>query len=317
MFLIHVYNTRFFKANGKKLQSERLDYRLISIVSCVGKVYVGILRDALLWRTQSPKLPDLNMVLWLIDLLLLLWSRSLKVDMKHSITILQWTFLLCFFPCFWHNKTLPIVSFTSAHCKELAIVFEWQTAEGAVGFLWISSLCNTILHPLLFVICINSLDTHLPPSVIPVKYADDPRYLRVPDVVYLGWLRRLWTLWLNGVLGCQHQSPKHCRESTISVLLRSAGLTCGVLKQIYLTFIRPVLECASPVWGGPTKNLCEKPKYPASRIFWHTICCFLHWRRDGSTLHTLTARLMTVPWVLTWFAAYSLNILRLTLKMQN
>uniref|UniRef100_A0A673HCM6 Reverse transcriptase domain-containing protein n=1 Tax=Sinocyclocheilus rhinocerous TaxID=307959 RepID=A0A673HCM6_9TELE len=30
-----------------------------------------------------------------------------------------------------------------------------------------------LLSPLLFVICINSLDSYLPPSVIPVKYADD------------------------------------------------------------------------------------------------------------------------------------------------
>ncbi len=30
-----------------------------------------------------------------------------------------------------------------------------------------------LLSPLLFVICINSLDLYLPPSVIPVKYADD------------------------------------------------------------------------------------------------------------------------------------------------
>ncbi len=30
-----------------------------------------------------------------------------------------------------------------------------------------------LLCPLLFVICINSLDLYLPPSVIPVKYADD------------------------------------------------------------------------------------------------------------------------------------------------
>ncbi len=29
-----------------------------------------------------------------------------------------------------------------------------------------------LLSPLLFVICINSLDLYLPPSVIPVKYAD-------------------------------------------------------------------------------------------------------------------------------------------------
>ncbi len=30
-----------------------------------------------------------------------------------------------------------------------------------------------LLSPLLFVICLNSLDLYLPPSVIPVKYAND------------------------------------------------------------------------------------------------------------------------------------------------
>ncbi|KAI8490812.1 hypothetical protein Bbelb_316050 [Branchiostoma belcheri] len=36
---------------------------------------------------------------------------------------------------------------------------------------------------------------------------------------------------------------------------RKAGLSTDVLTQIYVSFIRPILEYASPVWGGLPKRL--------------------------------------------------------------
>ncbi|KAI8507735.1 N-acetylated-alpha-linked acidic dipeptidase 2, partial [Branchiostoma belcheri] len=38
---------------------------------------------------------------------------------------------------------------------------------------------------------------------------------------------------------------------------KKAGLPIDVLVQIYLTFIRPILEYASPVWGGLPKHLSD------------------------------------------------------------
>ncbi len=55
---------------------------------------------------------------------------------------------------------------------------------------WGSCVSNTacqggLLSPLLFVICINSLDSYLPPSLIPVKHADDLTISDRPILIFL------------------------------------------------------------------------------------------------------------------------------------
>ncbi|KAI8496520.1 hypothetical protein Bbelb_258190 [Branchiostoma belcheri] len=165
-----------------------------------------------------------------------------------------------------------------------------------------------LLSPLLFVICINSLDTCLPSSVLPVKYADDltnSEFLmgslpgqtqRALDAI-TEWsvpfslatnggktkdmivsarrkenvpvpphptvdgkqIERVVTFKLLGVqisadltwdAHVQYMLSKTRPRIYYLAAARKAGLPPDVLTQIYLSFIRPILEYASPVWGG-------------------------------------------------------------------
>lgn len=74
---------------------------------------------------------------------------------------------------------------------------------------------------------------------------------------------------------------------------KKGGLPCDVLVQIYLTFIRPVLEYASPIWSGLPKCLSEELERIQKR------CCriigiptstfpTLSERRDEATIRTFT-----------------------------
>ena len=56
----------------------------------------------------------------------------------------------------------------------------------------------------------------------------------------------------------QYMAASRCRQGSITVVLPKAGLPSAILKQIYLTFTRPMLENASPVWGGLIKGLLEE-----------------------------------------------------------
>ena len=75
------------KAVSKRaMPSYPVDYRQISLVSCVGRVYEGILTDALLEENISKIAPP-NMVLWLIDKL---WVRVAPHQWRNPIDI-DWT----------------------------------------------------------------------------------------------------------------------------------------------------------------------------------------------------------------------------------
>ncbi|KAI8488153.1 hypothetical protein Bbelb_340020, partial [Branchiostoma belcheri] len=170
-----------------------------------------------------------------------------------------------------------------------------------------------LLSPLLFVICINSLDTCLPSSVLPVKYADDltnSEFLmgslpgqtqRALDAI-TEWsvpfslatnggktkdmivsarrkenvpvpphptvdgkqIERVVTFKLLGVqisadltwdAHVQYMLSKTRPRIYYLAAARKAGLSTDVLTQIYVSFIRPILEYASPVWGGLPKRL--------------------------------------------------------------
>jgi len=206
-----------------------------------------------------------------------------------------------------------------------------------------------LLSPLLFVICINSLDLSLPSSVIPVKYADDltnSEFLmghlpgqtqRALDAV-MNWavpfnlsangkktkdmiisarrndnlpvppppivdgrdIERVTTFKLLGV----HVSADLTWDAHVHYMLtktrpriyylaaaKKAGLSSDVLVQIYLSFIRPILEYASPVWGGLPNRLSHMLEAVQKR------CCriigissdslpTLSSRRDEATLRT-------------------------------
>lgn len=163
-------------------------------------------------------------------------------------------------------------------------------------------------------LCINSLDSYLPPLVIPVKYADDltisefvmgslPGFTQKALDSVVEWGQE-FILAMNGaktvgmIISVRREdnipSPLSpvisghaiSRVSTFKLLgvhissdlswnahinymiskvrprinlcaAKKAGLPCDVLVQVYLTFIQPVLEYASPVLGGLTKGLSE------------------------------------------------------------
>ncbi|KAI8481221.1 hypothetical protein Bbelb_410240 [Branchiostoma belcheri] len=172
-----------------------------------------------------------------------------------------------------------------------------------------------LLSPLLFVICINSLDASIPASVAPVKYADDlttsealmgslpgqtqkalnsiddwgrsfslaangkktkdmvisarkePNVPIPPQPTISGQvIERVTSFKLLGVyIAADLTWDAHIeymmnrarpRMYYLSVA-KKAGLPIDVLMQIYLTFIRPILEYASPVWGGLPKHLSD------------------------------------------------------------
>ncbi len=74
---------------------------------------------------------------------------------------------------------------------------------------------------------------------------------------------------------------------------KKAGLPCDVLVQVYLTFIRPVLDYASPVWGGLPKDLwgvVERIQKRCCRINRHSYfnSPALSERREEATIRTLT-----------------------------
>ncbi|KAK7151638.1 hypothetical protein R3I94_008091 [Phoxinus phoxinus] len=177
------------KAVPKKTKpSFPADYRQISLLSCVGKVYEGILRDAILEDTVAKIQPSQHGFMA---------NRSTDTALIH---ILQ----------HWHealnsHPKLDIhavfVDFTRAfdtvdHCQLLYALADmnirrplWLSVRSYLSnreqkVKWGSCVSNSypisagvpqggLLSPLLFVITINSLDSCLPPSVIPVKYADD------------------------------------------------------------------------------------------------------------------------------------------------
>ena len=73
---------------------------------------------------------------------------------------------------------------------------------------------------------------------------------------------------------------------------KKAGLPTDVLLQIYLTFIRPLLEYASPVWGGLPKHLSDKLEAMQRRCLRiigipSDSLPSLSDRRDAATLKTL------------------------------
>ncbi|KAI8482474.1 hypothetical protein Bbelb_397940 [Branchiostoma belcheri] len=224
------------------------DYRQISVVSCVGKVYedFGVRRD-----------------LWL----------SIRSYLEGRSQRVKWGSCL--------SKPHDVLA---------------GVPQGG------------LLSPLLFVICINSLDTCLPSSVLPVKYADDltnSEFLmgslpgqtqRALDAI-TEWsvpfslatnggktkdmivsarrkenvpvpahptvdgkqIERVVTFKLLGVqisadltwdAHVQYMLSKTRPRIYYLAAARKAGLPSDVLTQIYLSFIRPILEYASPVWGG-------------------------------------------------------------------
>ncbi len=355
------------KAVPKKAKpSFPADYRQISLLSCVGKVFEGILRDAILEDTVTKIEPSQHGFMTnrstdtaLIQILQH-WHEALNSSPKMDIHAVFVDFTRAF-DTIKHCQLL--YSLADLHVRRpLWLIVRSYLSNREQRVKWGSSVSNSfpvsagvpqggLLSPLLFVICINSLDSYLPPSVIPVKYADD---LTITEFL-MGSLPGLtqkaldsvvewgqeFTLAMNGaktvdmVISARREnnipSPPspvisgHAinRVSTFKLLgvqissdlswdahvkymiskvrpriyylctAKKADLPCDVLVQVYLTFIRPVLEYASPVWGGLPKGLSEELERIQKR------CCriigiptstlpALSERREEATIRTLT-----------------------------
>ncbi|KAI8515774.1 hypothetical protein Bbelb_065870 [Branchiostoma belcheri] len=299
------------------------DYRQISVVSCVGKVYEGLLRDLLLQDTantllqsQHGFLPKRSTVTALIHILQS-WHEALNSNPKLDIHAVFVDFSRAFDTINHGQLLLTLADFGVRRDLWLSIRSYLEGRSQRVK--WGSCLSKPhdvlagvpqggLLSPLLFVICINSLDTCLPSSVLPVKYADDltnSEFLmgslpgqtqRALDAI-TEWsvpfslatnggktkdmivsarrkenvpvpphptvdgkqIERVVTFKLLGVqisadltwdAHVQYMLSKTRPRIYYLAAARKAGLPSDVLTQIYLSFIRPILEYASPVWGG-------------------------------------------------------------------
>lgn len=117
---------------------------------------------------------------WKIDCHCFDARRTKLAMMKRSIKTLKLTFMVLLLASpvrLTHTNWRGCKTPPSAHFEE---PFEWQMAEGAVGFLCVRSLRNfscrsleRLLSHLPLIISIGSPVACLPPSVILAKYADD------------------------------------------------------------------------------------------------------------------------------------------------
>ncbi|KAI8517866.1 hypothetical protein Bbelb_038830 [Branchiostoma belcheri] len=114
----------------------------------------------------------------------------------------------------------------------------------------------------------NDLDSGIPPSITPVKYVDDltnSEFLMASLPGQMQVSLDSVDSWANSY-GMKANAKKTKDMYTLSKVqprihylrvARRAGLPSDVLLQIYKSFIRPVLEYGSPVWGGLPRGLSD------------------------------------------------------------
>ncbi|KAI8513296.1 hypothetical protein Bbelb_099350 [Branchiostoma belcheri] len=341
------------------------EYRQISLVSCVGKVYEGLLKNALLQDTARSLAPSQHGFLarrstvTALIYTLQTWHEALNSNPKRDVHAVFVDFTRAFDTISHSQLLMTLADMGIRRCLWMSIssYLEGRTQKVRWGPCLSKSHDVTagvpqggLLSPTLFVICINSLDARLPRSIIPVKYADDlttsetlmaslPGLTQnaLDSIVQWG---ETYSLGVNGkktmdmVISARKEAnipvPPHptisghvIQRTTSFKLLgvyitanltwdthvhymlaksrprvyyltaaKKAGLPTDALIQIYLTFIRPLLEYASPVWGGLPKylaNMLESVQKRCLRIIGVPTDSLpsLSSRRDAATLRTL------------------------------
>ncbi|KAI8493787.1 hypothetical protein Bbelb_281340 [Branchiostoma belcheri] len=164
------------------------EYRQISLVSCVGKVYEGLLKDALLQDTARSLAPSQNGFLarrstvTVLIYTLQTWHEALNSNPKQDVHAVFVDFTRAFDTISHSQLLMTLADMGIRRCLWMSIssYLEGRTQKVRWGPCLSKSHDVTagvpqggLLSPTLFVICINSLDARLPRSIIPVKYADD------------------------------------------------------------------------------------------------------------------------------------------------
>ncbi|CAH1266721.1 Hypp3547 [Branchiostoma lanceolatum] len=164
------------------------EYRQISLVSCVGKVYEGLLRDALLQDTASSFAPSQHgfvarrSTVTALIYILQSWHEALNSNPKMDVHAVFVDFSRAF-DTISHSQLLTSLADMGIRWTlwlSISCYLEGRTQK----VRWGSCVSKShdvpagvpqggLLLLTLFVICINSLDARLPRSIAPVKYADD------------------------------------------------------------------------------------------------------------------------------------------------
>ncbi|KAI8482771.1 hypothetical protein Bbelb_394330 [Branchiostoma belcheri] len=164
------------------------EYRHISLVSCVGKVYEGLLREALLQDTARSLAPSQHGFLarrstvTALIYTLQTWHEALNSNPKRDVHAVFVDFTRAFDTISHSQLLMTLADMGIRRCLWMSISSYLEGRTQKVRW----SLCLSkshdvtagvpqggLLSPTLFVICINSLDARLPRSIIPGKYADD------------------------------------------------------------------------------------------------------------------------------------------------
>ncbi len=149
-------------------------------------MFEGILRDAILEDTITKIEPSQHSFMrnWSTDTALIQilqhWHETLNSSPKMNIHAVFVNFAQAF-DTIEHSRRLR--SLADLHVRwPLWLIVRSYLSNKEQRVKWGSCVSNSfpvpagvlqggLLSPLLFVLCINSLDLYLPPSVIPVKYA--------------------------------------------------------------------------------------------------------------------------------------------------